>query len=93
MLNVTLKVKVDGPRNNRDLNQGVLHLWSKFGDLSLTGPKLLRGQASDWYTHTDTQTDAGNTIPEGQNWPRVKIQIVDNYDIVDIFVGINRLLP
>ena len=23
------------PKNNRDLNQGVLHLWSKFGDPSL----------------------------------------------------------
>ena len=30
-------------------------------------------QASDWYTHTgtDTQTQA-MTIPEGQNWPRIK---------------------
>ena len=38
--------------------------------------ELSCGQARDWYTHirthghTDTQTQ---TIPEGQNWPRVKI--------------------
>ena len=25
------------PQNNRDLNQGTLHLWSKFGDPSLKG--------------------------------------------------------
>ena len=32
--------------------------------LAWTGPKLSRGQASDWHTdwhtHTDTHTDAGN---------------------------------
>ena len=36
-LNLTLQVKVDCPQNNRDLNQGVLHLWSKVGDPSLNG--------------------------------------------------------
>ena len=25
------------PQNNRDLNQGILHLWSKFGGPSLNG--------------------------------------------------------
>ena len=39
------------------------------------GPELSHGQASDWHidwhTHTHTQTQA-MTIPEGQNWPRVK---------------------
>ena len=41
--------------------------------LAWTGPELSRGQASDWHTdwHTHTQTQA-MTIPEGQNWPRVK---------------------
>ena len=29
---LTLKVKGNHLQNNRDLNQGVLHLWSKFGD-------------------------------------------------------------
>ena len=36
-LNLTLKFKVNHPPNNRDLNQGLLHLWSKFGDPSLNG--------------------------------------------------------
>ena len=43
--------------------------------LAWTVDELSCGQASDWYTHrhtlTDTQTWA-MTIPEGQNWPRVK---------------------
>ena len=33
-------------------------------------------QANDWYTHTGTLTDTQTgamTIPEGQNWPRVKM--------------------
>ena len=28
--------------------------------LAWTGSKLSRGQASDWHTHTDTHTDAGD---------------------------------
>ena len=46
--------------------------------LAWTSGELSCGQASDWYTHTrthghsDTQTQA-TTIPEGQNWPRVKM--------------------
>ena len=36
-LNLTLKVNSITPQNNRDLNQCVLHLWSKFGDPSLNG--------------------------------------------------------
>ena len=49
--------------------------------LAWTGPELSPGQASDWHTdrqtdtHTHTQTQA-TTIPEGQNWPRVKIKIL-----------------
>ena len=45
--------------------------------LAWTADELSCGKASDWYTHrhthtlTDTQTGA-MTIPEGQNWPRVK---------------------
>ena len=40
--------------------------------LAWTSGELSCGQTRDWYTHTDTQTQA-TTIPEGQNWPRVKI--------------------
>ena len=42
------------------------------------GDKLSSGQTDDWrththtYTHTHRQTQA-TTIPEGHNWPRVKI--------------------
>ena len=61
-------------KNNRDLNQGLLHLWSKFGDSSLNG-WWVTARTSWWltdrHTHTHTHTQA-TTIPEGQNWPRVK---------------------
>ena len=53
-------------------------LWWTSGELS-------RGQARDWHTHTrthehtDTQKQT-TTIPEGQNWPRVKIKsLFDSY--------------
>ena len=36
-LNLTLKVKVNNPQNDRDLNQGLLHLWSKSRGPSLKG--------------------------------------------------------
>ena len=46
--------------------------------LSSTGDELSCGQASAYRTHrwTDGHTDRhtqATTIPEGQNWPRVKI--------------------
>ena len=47
--------------------------------LAWTADELSCGQASDWYTHTDTRTDTQTqamTIPEGHNWPRVKNQNV-----------------
>ena len=64
------------PQNNSDINQGLLHLWSKFGDPSLNGWWVI-ARTSKWLPHTRTdgrthrQTQA-TTIPEGQNWPRVK---------------------
>ena len=47
--------------------------------LAERGDELSRGQARDWRTdgHTDRQTQA-TTIPEGQNWPRVKKLIKNN---------------
>ena len=49
------------PQNNRDLNQGLLHFWSKFGDPSWNGWWVI-ARTSSWLTHgrTHTQTDAGN---------------------------------
>ena len=43
--------------------------------LAETGDELSRGQTHDWRTdvHTGRQTQA-TTIPEGQNWPRVKMK-------------------
>ena len=64
------------PQNNRDLNPGLLHLWSKFG-----GPSLMSYGAEKQVinAHTDgrmdTQTDTGNENARGQNWPRVKNNI------------------
>ena len=62
------------PQSNRDLNQGLFHLWSKFGDSSLNGWWVIARTSwwlTDRHTHTHTHTQA-TTIPEGQNWPRVK---------------------
>ena len=49
------------PQNYRDLNQGILHLWSKFGDPSWNGWWVI-ARTSSWLTHgrTHRQTDAGN---------------------------------
>ena len=73
------------PQNYRDLNQGLLHLQSKFGDPSLNASPVI-ARTSKWLTdrQTDNQTDRqsdrqtdrqtqtqATTIPEGQNWPRV----------------------
>ena len=57
-----MKFKVNHPpKNNKDLNQGLLHLWSKFGDPSLNGWWVI-ARTSLWMTHgrMDTQKDAGN---------------------------------
>ena len=46
------------PQNNRDLNQGLLHLLSKFGDPSWNGWWVI-ARTSSWLMHgrTHTQTD------------------------------------
>ena len=71
------KKKKNKNKNNRDLFQGVLHLWSTFSDPSLNGFRVI-ARTSKWlihtrtHGHTDTQTQA-TTIPEAQIWPRVKM--------------------
>ena len=57
-------------QNNRDLNQGVLLPWTKFGDTSLNRWRVYRVDKQVINTHTQTQA---TTIPGGQNWPRVKM--------------------
>ena len=48
------------PQNNRDLNQGLLHLWSKFGDPSLNGWWVIARTNLVTDGLTDGRTDAGN---------------------------------
>ena len=54
--------------------------------LAWTVDELSHGQAHDWRTHRHTHTQA-TTIPEGQNWPRVK----SNGGI--LFAHVGSLLP
>ena len=57
--------------------------------LAETGDELSRGQARDWRTdgHTHRQTQA-TTIPEGQNWPRVKRHFVFKNGGLGVGVGV-----
>ena len=48
------------PQNNRDLNKLFCTFGPNFVIPAWTGPKLSCIQASDWHTHTQTHTDAGN---------------------------------
>ena len=60
------------PQNNRDINQVVLHLLSKFDDLSLNASRVIV-RTNRWLTETHTHTQMQvTTIHEGQNSPRVK---------------------
>ena len=43
-LKLTLKVNVNQPQNNRDRNQGLLHLRSKFGDGQSQATTIPEGQ-------------------------------------------------
>ena len=57
------------PPNNTDLNQGLLHLRSKFGDPSLKGSWVIA--RTSWglrHTPGHTQTDAGN---QGLSQPKI----------------------
>ena len=69
------------PQNNKGLNQGILHLWSKFGDPGLNGSQVIAricsGLTHGWRRvdgYADRQTQA-TAIPEGQNRPPVTRQI------------------
>ena len=46
--NWTWRSRSIAPQNNRDLNQGILHLWSKFGDPSLNGWWIMVRTSSKW---------------------------------------------
>ena len=77
-----LEGQVQSPPKTIGILTKVLHLWSKFGDPSLNGWWVIARTSSwlthgrtDGHTHTHRQTQA-TTIPEGQNWPWVKIIIL-----------------
>ena len=53
-LYLALKIKFNRPQNNRDLNQGILHTWSKYGDPSLDGRWVMMQNAQIW-VHFDFQ--------------------------------------
>ena len=52
--------------------------------LAWTVDELSHGQAHDWrthrHTHIHTHTQA-TTIPEGQNWPRVKMRLMNYLNV------------
>ena len=63
--------------------------------LAWTGDKLSSGQASDYRTHrrTHRQTQA-TTIPEGQNWPRVKIEgLIKSIGFLHFHVLFHKKMP
>ena len=64
-------MKQSGPWSSLDTHGSLVVMWwlcipcsGETGNLDLLSPRT--------YGHTDTQAQA-TTIPEGQNWPRVKI--------------------
>ena len=63
-------MKVDHPQNDGDLNQGVLHLWSKFGDPSLKGSWVIP-RMSSWLTQRRTHRGS-----HWQYWLPVKMTAV-----------------
>ena len=54
------------PQNNRDLNQGLLHLWSIFGDRSLNGWWVI----ARTNLVTDGQTNGRTDRPRQQQYPK-----------------------
>ena len=76
-------------KNNSDLNQGIWHLWSKFGDTSLNGWWARR---SSWLPNTrmDTRTDTCNDNTRGpklvqrcrqaQNWVNFDLEVKFDLD-------------
>ena len=59
----------------QDGNQGILHLWSKFGNPSLKGWWVM-SQTNSWLMHPHQQTETkATTIAKAQNQPWVKIYL------------------
>ena len=71
-------------QNNRDLNQGLLPLWSKFDDPSLNGSWVLTWP-TDWHTHTQT-----HTVTRDDNTWRPKLASGKNETCMQ---GIKHIIP
>ena len=70
------------PQNNKDLNQGLLHLWAKFGDPSLNGWWVIV-RTSSWLMHRQTHTQTQATTKLGsQNWASGKNDKNENFHII-----------
>ena len=69
------------PKNQRDLNQGLLHLWSKFGGSSLNG-WWVTARTSWWltdrHTHTHTHTRRQRQYPKAKTGLRQKTIIANS---------------
>ena len=85
------------PPNYSDLNHGILHLWSKFGDSSFNGWWII-AQTNSWFmpTHIHGQTDAG----KDNTW-RPKLVLSKNdtnwnffmfHELISAQQGLTRLL-
>ena len=77
--NLTLKVIFDqgsrsiAPQNNRHLNQGILHLWSKFGDSSLNGWQGWVSSGRNLFLPGHPEKSGRNLflpVLSGQNWKK-----------------------
>ena len=100
--NKTKQNKNKKTQNNRGLNHGLLHIWSKFGDLSLNGwwvvartSKCLAHTQTDGRTHRQTDAGNGNTrrpkLALGKNGHLWK-HILSPFNIWNTFSDIGRYI-
>ena len=85
--NVVLHISLcmtESSKNTDRHKQGLLHIWSKFGDLSLNGwwvlarkSKCLPHTQTDGRTDTRTDRRRQRQYPKAKNWPRVKTSLVN----------------
>ena len=87
-----LEIHYQWTPNNRESNQSGLHFWSNFGGSSWNRWQIMTRTPQSWYAdaHTDRHMQA-TTMPEGQNWPRVKIGQTRRNTCVNIFRIIIRI--
>ena len=76
------------PRSNRDLNQGLLHLWSKFGDSSLNSWWVI-ARTNWWLTDRHTRTHTRRQQQYGKNWPwKSKYKVMGDVKVESHNVGL-----